>query len=272
MNLLHHRQRRLVNIHLVRKSVEYHLRSGFWRGHHVHSPFVYHLVRHVITTRHVDKPLRELTRNYRKRLLADHSSIEVLDLGTGAGRKSLRRVCNIARNAAISEKYGLLLYRLVSEWKPLRVVELGTSLGVSTQYIARALAPDAQMITVEGSASCAEVAQRLLQADGLSVIQRIGNFDDILPDVLQSMPDVEFFYVDGNHTYEATMRYFSLIAQHATPRTMIVFDDIHWSQGMTAAWNDIVADSRVMTSIDLLHLGIVFFRQGCQKEFYRVRW
>jgi hypothetical protein len=69
------------------------------------------------------------------------------------------------------------------------------------------------------------------------------------------------------------MRYFNIIAQKAVAnKTIIVFDDIHWSAEMQRAWNEISADDRVATSIDLLRMGVVFFRSGCPKEHYCVRW
>ncbi len=261
---------------MAREAANYYLKAGYWRGHRVHSPFVYHIVRHIITTRRrTDGAAKLFGRAYRNALLANSAMLSVTDLGTGSAKQTHRRINHIARNAAITEKYGLMLYRLVQELKPHRVLELGTSLGISTQYMAQALTPNATITTIEGSPECAQVAKTQLDAVGINADVRVGNFDDLLPQILTEpiMPD--FFFIDGNHTYDATVSYFNQIANSIKSYdnyTTIIFDDIHWSAEMTAAWNTIVADSRVMTSIDLFRVGIVFFRAGCQKEFYRVRW
>lgn len=263
----------MINVHLAKSAISHFIHSSYWRGHGVHSPFVYHLVRHIITTRTVDKDLRSVTRAYRDALLSDKSQITVNDLGTGTSRSAFRRVCDIARNASVSEKYGLLLSRLVDEYRPNNIIELGTSLGISTQYMARKMSDQCRLITIEGSRACSDIASRMFSSHGLhNVSFRVGNFDDLYANVLDEVGNPDFVFIDGNHTYEATMRCFEQTAKKATSNTIIVFDDIHWSPEMSKAWNDIVADGRVMTSVDILHFGIVFFRTGCQKEFYRLRW
>lgn len=266
-------RRPIFNIHLLKQIVHYHLNASFWRGYGVHSPFVYHIVRHIITTRKKDQYTNALARTYRDYMLKNKTLIDVTDYGTGLSRNQQRCVRNIAKKAAISNKYGLMLNRLVRDLKPRYIVELGTSLGISTQYIARAMEDGAKMITIEGCPNCSAIAKQRFDDEGINDVSFVvGNFDKVLPDILSQEDVPDFFYVDGNHTYEATMRYFNMIAEKSSSRTVIVFDDIHWSKGMTTAWSEIVADERVMTSIDLLQVGIVFFRDGCQKEFFRVRW
>lgn len=265
------------NFHIAREAAHYYIKAGFWRGHRIHSPFVYHIIRHIITTRHrTDYVAAQRGLLYRSALLHSNQILSITDLGTGATKAPKQRsVKSIARNAAITEKYGLMLYRLVEELKPHRILELGTSLGISTQYMAQALTPDAHLSTIEGSSESALIASEQLQKFGYAVDLRIGNFDDLLPQILAEKELPNFFFIDGNHTCEATLRYFNQIAEktaHLPDITTIVFDDIHWSAGMTEAWQTIVADPRVSTSIDLFRVGIVFFRKGCQKEFYRVRW
>ncbi len=265
-----------INIHIAREAARYYIKSGYWRGHRVHSPFVYHIVRHIITTRHrTDQQAQRNGRIYRNALLADRRIISVTDLGTGAPRNNQRTVSQIAQKAAISEKYGLMLYRLVTELKPQRILELGTSLGISTQYMIQALTPDAILTSIEGSPECAQIASEKLHGVGYSVDLRVGNFDNMLPIVLAEPQLPTFFFIDGNHTRQATLHYFNLISSELERRNtdaVIVFDDIHLSEEMTSAWDTITHDERVMTSIDLFRVGIVFFRKGCQKEYYCVRW
>lgn len=265
-----------INVHMAREAARYYIKSGYWRGHRVHSPFVYHIVRHVITTRHrTDQQAQRNGREYRRKLINDKRMLSVTDLGTGSQRNQQRTVSQIASKAAINEKFGLMLYRLVAELKPQRILELGTSLGISTQYMAQALSNGAQLTSIEGSSECAQIASENLHAAGYEADLRVGNFDEMLPTVLAEPLLPTFFFIDGNHTRKATLRYFHLIANEVEKRNteaVIIFDDIHLSEEMTSAWNSITLDERVMTSIDLFRVGIAFFRKGCQKEFYCVRW
>lgn len=255
--------------HQIKQHLKHTLRASYWRGFGVHSPFVYHLVRHIITTRRRDKDLRREARKYRRQLTADHSVIDIVDYGTGSNRQ--RSVADIARHASVDEKYGLMLARIIAEYKPQKIIELGTSLGISTFYIARNTTYTID--TIEGCPSCAQRAQKQLSAsDVTNVRSHVGNFDDILPTLLSDNEDNLFVFIDGNHTFEATMRYFNLIADKISGFAILVFDDIHWSPGMTQAWNTIAADTRVMTAMELRKMGLAIFRKGCQKEYYRLRW
>ena len=260
-----------MNTFLLRSALHHFAFARYWNGHRVHSPFVYDFVRHVVSRKaNDDKAALAVARHYRRQLKENSETIEIKDLGTGHDRHE--RISRMARNASVSDKCGRLLMRIVEHYKPLNIIEIGTSLGISTAYIA---APNIGTIhTIEGNPSSAEMARTQLSKAGIGNVKSYeGNFDEILPNILRDVPHTSLAFVDGNHTYEASMRYFNMIADTAkSNETIIVFDDIHWSEGMQRAWNEIAADSRVKTSIDLMHMGVVFFRSGCPKEHYSVRW
>ena len=67
-------------------------------------------------------------------------------------------------------------------------------------------------------------------------------------------------YVDGNHRYEPTIRYFQLLLSHAHNDTILIFDDIHWSAEMEKAWKEIQQHPSVRCTVDLFYLGFVFLR------------
>ncbi len=265
----HLKRPKILNVHMLRFYVGHKIHSHYKRGFGVHSPFVYDLVRHVITTREVDKPLRTAMRQLRHALKADRTPLAFTDFGTGKDRTRL--VSEIARSAAISEKYGLLLARIVKAYKPQSIIEVGTSLGVSTAYMAMA-APTTPITTIEGCPACADYARRNFAKHHLNNIEVLcARFDDVLPQVLKQH-GAHLVYIDGNHTEDATLRYFDLCCQVAQPGDILIFDDIHWSSGMTRAWQRICDDPRIKTSVDLFRLGLVFFRTGCPKQHYRIRW
>ncbi|HXB92614.1 MAG TPA: class I SAM-dependent methyltransferase, partial [Puia sp.] len=138
-----------------------------------------------------------------------------------------------------------------------------TSLGLSTAYLAGG-APEARVWTVEGAASVADVARKNFEGLGLKNIQSlIGGFDEVLATqgVLDEMGPIDMAFIDGNHRYEPTLRYFETLVARMSPASVLIFDDIHWSEEMEEAWAAIQNDPRVLLAVDLFFIGLVFFRE-----------
>ncbi len=255
------------------KYLQYYLHASNGRGHGMHSPFVYDLIRTVLNdrTRYPDYARAEA---YRAACKKDNSSLEIKDMGAGSvhGTTRNRSVASIARHAAKPPKYGQLLYRLARKYQPASILELGTSLGISSRYLAYG-APSAQLHTLEGVPAVAEYARRSFVKEGLPIQLTEGNFDDTLGPVLEKMGTVELCFVDGNHRQEPTLRYFRQLLPHLHNGSMIIFDDIHWSAEMEAAWQDICAQDAVRCSIDLFFVGIVLFRSEFrEKQHFSIRF
>ena len=153
--------------------------------------------------------------------------------------------------------------------RPLRIVELGTSLGITTAYLG---APDSRnrITTLEGSQAVAKVACEQWEQLGLKNIECvIGNIDETLYEAVRE--GVDLAYVDANHTYEATMRYVNYLLSHLEEKGIVVLDDIYYSPDMTRAWEMLKNDERVTTSMDLYHVGLLFIDKHYLKRHYRVR-
>jgi predicted O-methyltransferase YrrM len=164
-----------------------------------------------------------------------------------------------------------LLYRLVEYFRPQTIIELGTSVGISTLYLALANA-DTRIYTIEGCTTKSEQAASNFTAMRVSNIeQHIGRFDHVLPDLLRQTGKLDFAFIDGNHTYDATIANFEILMSVANNETVFVFDDIHWSAGMQKAWDEIANNDRVTVSIDLFRFGIVFLRKELSKQKFVIR-
>ena len=98
----------------------------------------------------------------------------------------------------------------------------------------------------------------------------VGNFDDILPNLIQDSA-FDFVLLDGNHSYEATVRYVNLLLSQNNPPAVIILDDIYWSKGMTKAWSEIIARPDFQLSLDLFELGILLCRPGMEKQDFRLK-
>lgn len=253
---------------------------SYWRmasnskGHGIHSPFVFDFITQVLNsnTRH---PEYRIVENLRKQLLNDSRMFVVEDFGAGSKflKKHQRSIKSIARNAAKSKKYGQLLFRMVKHYQPQTIVELGTSLGITTAYLGMAM-PDARVITMEGASEIAVVARQnfaRLQIGNIELIE--GDFDNTLAGTLAEAPGVDFAFIDGNHRQEPTESYFEQLLAKTNNDSIFIFDDIHWSREMELAWQHIKEHPAVRCSIDLFFIGIIFFRQEFrEKQHFTIRF
>jgi predicted O-methyltransferase YrrM len=259
---------------LARKFIHYYLTAANGKGHGIHSPFVYRFVRSVLNDHKRYYAYAEIEQ-LRSQMLKDSAVLEVQDLGAGSAvsKNSQRRVKDIARAALKPPKYAQLLFRIVNFYQPQRILELGTSLGITTAYLAAA-SPTAKIITIEGAPSIAAKALRNFERLNLRNVSLLtGNFDNVLERALQELAVVDLAFVDGNHRKQPTLDYFELILKHSTPGTIIIFDDIHWSAGMEEAWEAIRRHPAVTCTIDLFFIGLVFLKREFQgRQDFRIRF
>ncbi len=242
-------------------------------SHNLHSPFVFQLYRNVICNK-LNLDAYRLIEQQRKSLLADIRKIQITDFGAGSLIKPsrTRKVSDIARHSAKAAKFGKLLHRLVLFFKPGVILDLGTSLGVTTAYLASA-APQGQVYTFEGCPATADIAKETFTKLHLPNIRLLqGNMDETLPALLEEVNKVDFVFLDGNHRLEPTLRYFNLCLQKAHEQSVFIFDDIHWSAEMREAWWQVKAHPQVLLTIDLFFIGLVFFRNKQPKQHFVLKF
>ena len=270
----------------------------------IHSPFVFEFVQHVLEDDRLFYVFRE-AELLRGTLLASKDLVEVEDFGAGStvdGFKKSRRVKAIAHSALSADFQCRWLFRIFQLYKPLNIIELGTSLGVSTLYLAEGSPRAAKVITLEGSPNIAQLARRNFdwyydtfrkmgfrnndpEIVNLSKFEEnfstdfeknkiqivVGKFDDTLQNVLNQLVTLDVCFIDGNHRREPTLDYFEKCLAHAHQGTILIFDDIHWSEEMEQAWKEIKAHPKVRVTIDMFWCGIVFFRENNhEKEHFQV--
>jgi len=243
--------------------------------HGIHSPFVYDFNCNVLNDRTYYPEYKNIEKQ-RDLLLRNPNLIETIDFGAGKNKSGysthLKTVKNIAKRAGIPVKYGRLLHRIVQYYKPSVMLEMGSSLGISTMYQASA-APDSLFLVMEGCASTAEFAINNLNHIGINNSRfTVGNFDNVLPGLLSQTSTIDYAFIDGNHTREATLNYFSQLLQHAGNHSVYIFHDIHWSSEMEQAWNEIKNHEKVVVTIDLFFMGLVFFRKELSGQHFILRF
>lgn len=261
-----------MQLHQVIKFLEYLIISGHRKGHAIHSPFMFDLVSRVLRNKNKTEVVLRIEK-IRKRLLKDRRIISMNDFGTGAEikRSNKRVVSEITRKSAVPEKYGLILLNLASEFGKDTVLELGTSLGISSMYLA-AGAGKGTLHTIEGCAECSSVAaENFMEGDFGNIVQHTGSFETVLPELLKKITP-GLIFIDGNHRKEPVLEYFSTISSSFPGGQVFVFDDIHSSVGMTEAWGIIKRSDKVTSTIDLFRMGIAFTQRNITRKHYMLRY
>jgi len=129
------------------------------------------------------------------------------------------------------------------------------------------------VITIEGCPQTAAVAGRNFKDLGIRNIElQVGNFDELLPDLIGTKPKLDFVYIDGNHRKDATLNYFNWCLPKVHENSLLIFDDIYWSEGMKEAWAQIKQHPEVTVTVDLFWIGLVFFKKGQAKEHFKIRY
>ncbi len=238
--------------------------------HGVHSPFVYKLVTKCFYDRSSFTDYRKL-KDYKKSLLKNKSKTFITDLGHGSRvtKNSTRKVSQIAFHSGTKFKRAKLLYRLTNYFKSNTVLELGTSLGLGTQAMHLGN-PESKITTIEGCPNISNFTKQEFQKLGLKNIDMlVGDFSNVIPKL--NKPNYDLIFFDGNHSKEATLKYFNELVLKANNDSVLIFDDIYWSKGMTEAWNAIKNHEKVTVSIDTFFWGIIFFRKEQVKEHFTIR-
>lgn len=239
----------------------------------VHSPFLFDLITNVFDDKK-KYPEYIKVEQLKKELLQNKLKISVTDLGAGSrvDKSNERSIRQIAKNASKSKKIGRLLFRLSRHVQPNNILELGTSLGLSSLYLAYG-SPSSNIITIEGCPNISKIAADNFQKAGMFKIQlETGNFDDKLPEILEKTNSLDLAFIDGNHQQEPTIKYFEQCLLKSNPDSILIFDDIHWSDGMEKAWENIISHPSVTLSVDIFHMGIVFLRKELTKQHFVVRF
>lgn len=266
----------MSKIHRIGAFIRHFLTAWNTTGEGIHSPYLFRLVRFVIRDENTFYCFADIERR-REYLKACEDELDVVDFGSAGspeGTHIKRRVCDIAKRQLECAKIGQLLFRIINfmgqeEKRPLEILELGTSLGVTTAYLASASRKN-RVMTLEGSESVLKIAQGVWRALKLENIEwQEGNIDNTLYKYAREQLDLA--YVDANHTYEATKRYVDFLLPRMTEKGIIVLDDIHYSKGMERAWEELKQDQRVTTTMDLYHVGMIFVDKHYLNRHYRIR-
>jgi predicted O-methyltransferase YrrM len=243
------------------------------KGFGIHSPYIFHLVTEII---HDFIPFYcyGSIEKERQNLLSNNTLIEVNDFGSGShiNKQTQKKVCDIAKHSLKPKKQAQLLFRLVNHFQSKNILEIGSSLGITTSYLA-SVSSKSKLITLEGCPETSKIAQHTFSNLQLkNITLNTGNFNNTLIPALHKFKKVDFVFFDGNHKKNATLEYFNTCLPFIHNNTVFIFDDIHLSEEMEEAWNEIKIYENVKVTLDLFHLGIVFFKKEFTKQHYNIKF
>ena len=211
-------------------------------GYGVHSPYVFDFLTCVVRGTSDGHVIREVER-LRHEMRADRRTLRITDLGVGSsGRTGQERsIHEIASTAPLPPRQAALLSRIAASMRSRNsgiILELGTSLGISTLALALA-APERQVVTIEGCPELAGIARQNLLRHGAQNVEVINmEFSAALDHLKREGRNVSLAFIDGNHRGEALVEYARSI-RAAGEEMIIVADDVHLNRGMYAAWSSL---------------------------------
>ena len=259
---------------LAKKYFKYWLQASNGKGHGIHSPFVFEFIKYVLNDKK-QYECYEKIEPVRKKMLNDNDTIAVEDFGAGSAviKTNTRVISKVAASSLKPKKYAQLLYRIVKYYQPHNIVELGTSFGISSSYLASGNSAST-VYTLEGASSIAAIAKQNFESLDLKNIKLLqGSFDKTLPQLFLSIQKIDLAFIDGNHRKEPTLEYFSKLVSHSTSSTILILDDIHWSIGMEEAWATIQQHPSITLTIDLFFMGLVFVNPDFKvKQQFQIRF
>jgi predicted O-methyltransferase YrrM len=166
-----------------------------------------------------------------------------------------------ARWASIAPVWGRFLMRTVRELSPRSCLELGTGFGISAAYQAAALELNGagRLTTLERLEGLGAIAAEGFSRLGLDgrVRLRLGSKDDSLGRALEGAGQIDYAFLDADHTENATMAHFATLLPHLREGAIVVIDDINWTEEMRRAWKSIAGNERVSRKLELRRVGIL---------------
>ncbi len=235
----------------------------------VHSPYLVEFIREVYRDdRHYHA--FDLIASVRKYWSGRPGTVKLQSLGAPSKTtsKNERTVRSLVATNAIDDDCGRFLFRLALWLKAEHILEFGTNAGISSLYL-HAANTNATFHTVEGNADVAALARETFEKAGASesLHQHVGLFDEWLSinGPAASPPTKErldLFFCDGDHRYQPTLDYVAALLPSRSANAVFVIADIHWSEGMERAWEELKQLPEVTASVDVYHFGLLFFKQG----------
>ena len=248
-------------MNIVLEYIKYRLNAKYLHG--VHSPFVYDFMKNAMGINIKEQHQKEILQCI-SNVNSNKKEIIVQDYGAKSKKlKGKRSVREIFKTSSSYGKNALLLYRISNYFKPKRILELGTSIGIGSLHLHLGC-PSAHITSVEGCQETFNLAKQNLESTNIELMN--STFYDYIKSLNEESFDLIF--IDGHHDGEALKYYLKLLSNYIHNDTIIVLDDIRWSKSMFNAWNKIKLEKKYHLSMDFFRMGVLMKRPQQEKEHF----
>ncbi|MCE2962445.1 MAG: O-methyltransferase [Chitinophagales bacterium] len=221
-------------------------------NHYIHSPFIFQWIGLIQTWANREDETLKAYRN----LLAEDSSAFSYNQDKKVSSISVK---NRYAQTSIDDVFGKILSATSVYMRSKSFLELGTSLGVSTAYI---VTSNHSIVgtTIDSNPLASKIAKdrfdRIFPEHHVKF--ETGLFKDVLPRIVQDMQSIDFVFIDGDHSYEATLENVQIVKPYLSENSVIVLDDIRWSRSMFRAWSQLVEINEFNYTVDYGRIGLLF--------------
>ena len=132
---------------------------------------------------------------------------------------------------------------------------------------------EGRFISMEGDSTLSQMAKETITNFGLQAEILTGEFSEILDSQI-NLPEYQpdYVFLDGNHQYQPTIDYVNQLLPVIPENSILILDDINWSDEMRKAWREVVEKEEVTVSLDLFYMGVCFIKRQQAKEHFQVFW
>jgi len=218
----------------------------------VHSPFTYNLITKVIEEKTPYYVFEDIEK-FRKELL---NLDNLLKISTAQETQS--------------KNYGALLFRLINFFKCRTVLQIGSSTGVMSLYLALPLRNSCDCIVLEDRTGLLDFVRAFAENHSLKNLQWMeGAYAENLRRLKQEIASFDFIFVNTMGNAEKTREALRLTGTFISQDTVMVIDNIKRNNAMKRLWQEIKSREDVGLTIDLFSLGLVFFNTQLHKQHYK---
>jgi predicted O-methyltransferase YrrM len=146
--------------------------------------------------------------------------------------------------------------------KPSVVVEFGTAYGASGMYWLSGLEINdfGHLYTFEPNAKWARIAHENLAAVSDRFTGIVGTFEDNVSVINESKNFIDICLIDAIHASDFVLTQLSIVIENSKSQTLIVLDDIKFSNDMRECWKRVSGQDRFSAAIEFGGIGVVEVR------------
>lgn len=252
-------------MHSIWQYIKYFFKSKHWRGYGVHSPYMFYLVTMIIEDRNSFYRFSQIE-NMRKVL---KNTTKTLMVGNEGEKKEVK-ISSLLKQGSISPSYDQLLFRLSRYFHPKNILEIGTTIGLSTMYMA---APDStcNVYTVEKDAGISSLARLNFKRAEFSNIKVLNEnvSSPVVTDLIKTN-QIDLYYFGRKASDEDVRCVLECTTNRYSSSTVIMISDIYKTKEREILWNEMKQIKGVRVCLELFFYGILIFNEDLQPQSYNL--